>query len=56
MTPEEARDLRIASSEVFEASGGGKGPADEEAVTIAFAFASVVVTQDLEGWGRIGAG
>ena len=48
MTPEEARDLRSASSEVFEASGGGKGPADEEAVTIAFAFASVVVTQDLK--------
>ena len=47
MTPEEARDLGIASHEVFEASGGAKGPADEETVTIAFAFASVVVTQDL---------
>ena len=54
MTPEEAQDLTIASSEVFEASGGGKGPADEEAVTIAFAFASVVVTQDLRAGDVLG--
>lgn len=47
MTPQEARELQQASHEVFEASGGSKGPAEEEAVTIAFAFASVVVTQDL---------
>lgn len=47
MTPEEARHLIEASHEVFEASGGSKEPADEEAVTIAFAFASVVATQDL---------
>jgi N-acetylneuraminate synthase len=54
MTPEEAQGLRIASSEVFEASGGGKGPADEEAVTVAFAFASVVVTQDLKAGDVLG--
>ena len=54
MTPEEARDLRIASREVFDASGGGKGPADEESVTIAFAFASVVVTQDLKAGDVLG--
>jgi N-acetylneuraminate synthase len=48
MTPDEARDLIEASQEVFEASGGSKEPADEEAVTIAFAFASVVATQDLQ--------
>lgn len=47
MTPDDARHLIDASNEVFEASGGSKEPADEEAVTIAFAFASVVATQDL---------
>ena len=54
MTPEDARKLQVASREVFDASGGGKGPADEEAVTIAFAFASVVVTQDLEAGDVLG--
>lgn len=48
MTGDEARQLILASREVFEASGGAKGPADEEAVTIAFAFASVVATRDLK--------
>ena len=48
MTPDGARELIKASGEVFEASGGAKGPAVEEAVTIAFAFASVVATRDLE--------
>ena len=47
MTPDDARQLITSSHEVFEASGGPKGPADEEAVTIAFAFASVVATRDL---------
>jgi N-acetylneuraminate synthase len=47
MTPDDARELITSSHEVFEASGGAKGPADEEAVTIAFAFASVVATRDL---------
>ena len=47
MTPDDARELITSSNEVFEASGGAKGPADEEAVTIAFAFASVVATRDL---------
>ncbi len=47
MTPDDARELITSSHEVFEASGGAKGPAEEEAVTIAFAFASVVATRDL---------
>ena len=47
MTPEEASALIVATEEVFEASGGGKGPADEEMVTMDFAFASVVATRDL---------
>ena len=47
MTPDDARELMTSSHEVFAASGGAKGPADEEAVTIAFAFASVVATRDL---------
>lgn len=47
MDPQEAKDLIAAADEVFLASGGGRTPADEEAVTIAFAFASVVATADL---------
>lgn len=47
MTPDDARELIEASGEVFEASGGSKAPAEEEAVTIAFAFASVVATKNL---------
>ena len=54
MTPDEARGLIEASYEVFEASGGSKEPADEEAVTIAFAFASVVVTRDLNPGDTLG--
>lgn len=47
MDPEEAERLVVAAEEVFSASGGGRAPAEEEAVTIAFAFASVVATIDL---------
>lgn len=47
MNPDEARNLLRDSQEIFEASGGVKGPANEEAVTIAFAFASVVATRDI---------
>ena len=47
MDLEGAKDLIAAVDEVFLASGGGRTPADEEAVTIAFAFASVVATADL---------
>lgn len=54
MTPHEARELQQASQEVFEASGGSKGPAEEEEVTIAFAFSSVVVTQDLNAGDVLG--
>lgn len=48
MTPEDARHLIRSSREVFDASGGVKGPAEEEEVTMAFAFASVVATRDLD--------
>jgi N-acetylneuraminate synthase len=47
MTPEQLAELRFASRIVFEASGGEKGPAVEEGVTIAFAFGSVVSLTDL---------
>ena len=47
MDPQEAKDLISAAEEVFLASGGGRTPAEEESVTIAFAFASVVATTDL---------
>ncbi len=47
MDPQDARDLVTGAEEVFLASGGGRTPAAEEAVTIAFAFASVVATTDL---------
>lgn len=47
MNPREARELRIAANEVFLARGGGREPAPEEKVTIAFAMSSVVATQDL---------
>lgn len=47
MTPSAARELIDGSREVFEACGGEKGPAREEAVTVAFAFASVVAIADI---------
>ena len=48
MDPGDARQLVVAAEEVFLASGGGRTPAEEESVTIAFAFASVVATTDLQ--------
>lgn len=48
MDPQELNSLLRDSKEVFLASGGEKGPADEEQVTIAFAFASVVALRDLQ--------
>ena len=48
MDSEDARQLVAAAEEVFLASGGGRTPAEEESVTIAFAFASVVATTDLQ--------
>jgi len=47
MSKEEATELLVASEEVFLASGGSREPALEEAVTMAFAFASVVATRNL---------
>lgn len=54
MTPEQAYQLQISAQEVFEASGGSKEPTAEEAVTMAFAFASVVITQDLKSGDVLG--
>lgn len=48
MTPEEAKELIIGSKEVWQASGGKKIPSDEESVTIAFAFASVVTDKEIK--------
>lgn len=47
MNPVELEELIAASKDVFLARGGSKRPADEEAVTIAFAFSSVVADKDL---------
>jgi N-acetylneuraminate synthase len=47
MNEEDLKVLITASKIVHEARGGNKMPADEEAPTIAFAFASVVATVDL---------
>lgn len=47
MDPAGARELVIAAREVFEALGGSKGPAEEEQVTMNFAFSSVVALVDL---------
>lgn len=47
MTPDELRSLITASQDVFLARGGSKRPAEEEGVTIAFAFSSVVADRDL---------
>jgi N-acetylneuraminate synthase len=48
MTPNELRDLIKLSNEIFLAKGGGKRPLEEEGKTIAFAFASVVVTNPIK--------
>ena len=42
MDPVALSDLVIGSENIFKARGGGKGPVEAEAPTIAFAFASVV--------------
>lgn len=47
MTPVELRDLIEGSRTIFMARGGAKVPADAEAPTIAFAFASVVAIRDI---------
>ena len=47
MTPEELSELISGSKIIYEATQGSKFPVKEEDVTIAFAFASVVATRDL---------
>jgi N-acetylneuraminate synthase len=47
MGPEDLSDLVQGAKNIFVARGGKKGPTEGEAPTIAFAFASVVVTDDL---------
>jgi N-acetylneuraminate synthase len=47
MDPQELTELITASKIVHEASQGSKFPVEEEDVTIAFAFASVVAKRDL---------
>lgn len=47
MDPAALTDLIQGSKSIFAARGGDKGPVDAEAPTIAFAFASVVATQDI---------
>jgi N-acetylneuraminate synthase len=47
MDPKDLRSLIQASKDVFLARGGSKRPAQEEGVTIAFAFSSVVADVDL---------
>ncbi len=47
MGPEDLSDLVQGAKNIFAARGGEKGPTKGEAPTIAFAFASVVVTEDL---------
>ena len=42
MDPDQLRELLTGSRTIFQALGGSKRPAEEEGVTIAFAFASVV--------------
>lgn len=47
MDPKALTELIAGSNILFEARGGEKGPIDEEAPTIAFAFASVVAIRDI---------
>lgn len=48
MDGRELRELISFSRQIFEALGGTKGPAEEEAVTINFAFSSVASLRDIE--------
>ena len=47
MDPCQLKDLIIGSKNIFDARGDSKDAVDAESPTIAFAFASVVVTKDL---------
>ncbi|SDZ46714.1 N-acetylneuraminate synthase [Evansella caseinilytica] len=48
MTPEQLKELIVASNEVQQMRGGKKEPAPEEQVTIDFAFATVVAIQPIQ--------
>lgn len=48
MDPKALSELIDGARIIFAARGGKKGPVDAEAPTIAFAFASVVATKDIE--------
>jgi N-acetylneuraminate synthase len=48
MDPTALRELIEGSKVIFAARGGDKGPVEAEAPTIAFAFASVVATKEIE--------
>jgi len=48
MDPKALSELIEGSRTIFAARGGEKGPVDAEAPTIAFAFASVVATKDIQ--------
>jgi sialic acid synthase SpsE len=48
MDEKELGELIRGSKEIFECRGGSKVAADEEAVTIRFAFATMVAIQDIE--------
>ena len=48
MDPSELSELIRGSRTIYEATKGGKIPIKEENVTVAFAFASVVATKNLE--------
>jgi N-acetylneuraminate synthase len=48
MDPAALSDLIDGSRIIFAARGGDKGPVEAEAPTIAFAFASVVATKDIQ--------
>lgn len=47
MDPQAMKELIEGSKIIKQARGGSKGPVQEEEVTIAFAYASVVTTQDI---------
>lgn len=47
MDPKASSELIIGSKIIYQACGGTKNPVEQEAPTIAFAFASVVAIQDI---------
>jgi N-acetylneuraminate synthase len=48
MDEKKCKELIEGSRIIWEQSGGSKGPADEEQVTIDFAFATVCSIQDIK--------